>query len=240
MRLLTREALDKAGVEPKINAIEAVPGPARALLVESFIPGIDFRWMTAGDDADALLEEGSPLAEKHRELSAYMIECILRFGEQYGHVLCCRDEDGTFLGSLCLVPPYSSRKLFTAHFMRAVVPLGRPVPEKLGDDVNARFKAFGDALERSAEHLLSEEGPCWYIANLGVVPSAQGKGVGRRLVAAAAAIAGDGKLSLECHDDNVTFYEKLGFDVFDKPLITAPPPSQDGSLQFNVMVRKGE
>jgi ribosomal protein S18 acetylase RimI-like enzyme len=87
--------------------------------------------------------------------------------------------------------------------------MGIPVPVKMGKDVAARFDSF---METATQHKELMKGtPHWYVQVLGVSNDAQGKGVGRKLMNAAIAIAGETPLYLECHDGNVSFYKKMGY-----------------------------
>ena len=73
--------------------------------------------------------------------------------------------------------------------------------------------------------------------NLGVSPAAQGKGVGRKLIAAAAELAGDLPMYLECSDDNVPFYQKQGFTLAKQFLITPKGNLEDAMpFPYNGMV----
>ena len=38
---------------------------------------------------------------------------MIAFSERYGHVLVCRDKDGTFLGAVGLIPPFIRDLLYT-------------------------------------------------------------------------------------------------------------------------------
>lgn len=116
--------------------------------------------------------------------------------------------DGTFLGALALVPPYMSSLSFTLHFFRTGIPMGRPIPTQMGDDVAARFNAYVKTADKHKE--LMSGIPHWYVQVLGVSEAAQGKGVGRKLMDAAIAMAGETPLYLECHDGNVPIKQEAG------------------------------
>ena len=117
--------------------------------------------------------------------------------------------------------------------MRTVVSLGKPPASDMGKEVEARFSAFGVTLE---EHhaIMKDCKPHWYVPNLAVAESAQGKGVGRILNHVAIAMANGEPLYLDCHDDNVAFYSKMGYEV-KKNFIIMPKTESSASFPFNGM-----
>ena len=81
----------------------------------------------------------------------------------------------------------------------------------LTSDGGARYAAFWDWLDA---HVPSE--PCWFLDAVGVAPTAQGRGLGRRLVlhGLERARAEGCPAFLETGNPrNVPFYESLGFQV---------------------------
>ena len=170
----------------------------------------------------------------HVKATFYMIEGALTFAERYGHILVSRDDDGKFWGALALIPPYMSPSLFALHFFRCVVPLGMPVPIKMGKDMAARFEAF---TQTATHHKLLMKGtPHFYVQVLGVSTDAQGKGVGRKLMDTAIAIAGETPLYWECHDGNVPFYKKPGYRQKERFFLVPKGIEDTSSFPYNGMV----
>lgn len=177
---------------------------------DAFLSGLDFRWMTVGGDGRGKELTESPAKEQHKAITYYLVECMIGFSELYGHVIVCRDDStNRFLGSICLVPPYNSFSLYNMHFLRSVIPLGRPIPHKINPGTRARFDAFGESVGKE-KAILMANGPHWYVATIGVAVQGQGKGVGRLLMETAKTISGTLPFYLECNDGNVPFYEKMG------------------------------
>ena len=143
-----------------------------------------------------------------------------------------------YLGSICLLPPYSSQKNRKIHFLWTVLQLGvPPLPTQMGAETSARFNAFQQVLEEQHEEIMQHIPQHWCVLNLGVSPAAQKKGVGRKLIAAAAELAGDLPMYLECNDDNVPFYQKQGFTLAKQFLITPKGNIEDAMpFPYNGMV----
>jgi GNAT superfamily N-acetyltransferase len=183
----------------------------REVMTDSFLKGPDFAWMMREPDHETL----DP--RKHRDGTRYMLEVMFRFAQRYGYVLIARGngdntEHGTFLGAVYLLPPYTRRWLYKLHFYRSVLPLGRPVPTTTHAAAAARFDVFCAALDYHRHTVVCQDTPHWYVATVAVAPSAQGHGVGRKLLAVAQECAAHDAvpLFLDCHDGNVPFYEKMG------------------------------
>jgi ribosomal protein S18 acetylase RimI-like enzyme len=193
-----------SNVDDCIQVVSQLSKEERTTVKTAFLSGDDFAWMVGGKHFKTNLDE-----KQHVEATFYMLECVLTFAERFGHILVSRDADGKFEGAIALIPPYTSPLLFTLHFYRSVIPMGIPVPVKMGKDVAARFDSF---METATQHKELMKGtPHWYVQVLGVSTDAQGKGVGRKLMDAAIAIARETPLYLECHDGNVSFYKKMGY-----------------------------
>jgi len=79
--------------------------------------------------------------------------------------------------------------------------------------------------------------PHWQVINLGVVPNAQGRGVGTALLQAAFEIAGDLPVYLACQDGNVFFFQKNGFAVSQRFMLEPKGMENATSFPFNAMVR---
>lgn len=212
-----------------VEVVSKLTEEERTVVKTAFLSGNDFRWMVGGKTYETDLDE-----KEHVKATFYMLECVLTFAERYGHILVNRDETGKFLGALALIPPYASPSLFMLHFYRSVIPLGMPLPMQMGKDVSARFDAF---THTAVEHKQLMKGIShWYVQVLGVSPDAQGKGVGRRLMKAAIAIAGETPLYLECHDGNVAFYKKLGYAQAKRFWLVPKGIDDTTSFPYNSMV----
>lgn len=86
-------------------------------------------------------------------------------------------------------------------------------PFRLGAAITP-FLAYGRAVESLRAETMP--GPHWYLAGIGVEPSAQGRGVGAALLepgVSAAARAGLPAVLLTNNEANLPFYERHGFDV---------------------------
>ena len=168
--VLTTEDLPP-NVHESIEVVPELIAAERTAVKTAFLAGDDFAWMVGGKNFKTDLDE-----KQHMQGTFYMLECVLTFAERYGHMLVSRDDDGKFLGALALIPPYMSPLLFTLHFFRSVIPLGTPVPVRMGKDVAARFDAFSQTAAQHKE--LMKGTPHWYVQVLGVSSDAQRKGVG--------------------------------------------------------------
>eukprot|EP00631_Chrysoreinhardia_giraudii_P000304 CAMPEP_0197421448 /NCGR_PEP_ID=MMETSP1170-20131217/7415_1 /TAXON_ID=54406 /ORGANISM="Sarcinochrysis sp, Strain CCMP770" /LENGTH=254 /DNA_ID=CAMNT_0042948685 /DNA_START=136 /DNA_END=900 /DNA_ORIENTATION=+ len=225
---LSAADLERAGVKGVISETKPLSAVDRNAIKDAFLAGPDFKWLAGGSASSD---------EVHRQVTHYMIECVLRYGKQYGTVLTIRDDDdNALLGSLCLVPPYKSNLLRKAHFLRSVLSLGTPEPYRLGKGCKARFDAFTGGTE-AAHHEAVHNRPHWYVGCLGVADCAQGKGVGKRLIEAAIKISAGAPLYLECHDGNVPFYEHRGFKR--EKQIQLVPEGLDDEFPYNAMVHWG-
>ncbi|MGW3078081.1 MULTISPECIES: GNAT family N-acetyltransferase [unclassified Kitasatospora] len=93
----------------------------------------------------------------------------------------------------------------------------------LGELIGDRQSAF-DTAEQDVEPYRPQE-PVWFLSTVGVAPHAQGRGLGRAVLLPGieeAERAGYPAFLETSSEDNVRFYERLGFKV------TADIPSSDG------------
>lgn len=239
-----------------LHAVSSLSPEARRDVTRAFLSGTDFKWILVGGDGchpdldgKGTNREGSEVATNHYRITEYMNECCILVAERFGHIIVCTNSkvagEGKFLGSICLVPPHRSPKLFFLRFMRCVIPLGKPVPTQISPEAGMRFDAFANATTAGHRRVLGCS-PHWYVLNLAVSPEAQGKGVGSRLLqtANAVALAMSGKgvpLFLECRDGNVAFYQKMGFRVKEGyDMVPKIGPQRDASAatpyHYNAMV----
>ncbi len=115
---------------------------------------------------------------------------------------------GLIRGAARWLPP-GRPPMRVAPMLRALV----TTPFKLGSAM-APFLAYGRAVEALRAETMPE--PHWYLAGIGVEPSAQRRGVGAALLEpglAAAARAGLPAVLLTNNEANLAFYERHGFRV---------------------------
>jgi len=190
-----------------LHVVRKLSDEERIALKTAFLSGYEFQWVVSGHRASSkgLGENDKAL---HRTLTFYAIECVLQFSEEYGHVLIARDpKTQEYQGSICLIPPYSSFQKRNLHFLWTVIQHGVPPP--LNKETKTRFDCFQKQLEEQHTETMKST-PHWQIITLGVVPNAQGRGVGTQV---AWEIADDVPLYLECTDENVPFFQKNGFEI---------------------------
>jgi ribosomal protein S18 acetylase RimI-like enzyme len=214
-----------------LHVVSKLTPNEREAFYKAFHNGPDFRWVANADGNKKFDDKDAE--DKRWKLTQYMVEFVVGFVERYGHIVVARSKQGHFLGAVCLLPPYKSHRQFMAHFMTTAVSLGKPPTSVMGEEVVARFKAFGVTVEEHHK-VMKDCKPHWYVANLAVAERAQGKGVGRILNHVAIAMANGEPLYLECHDKNVAFYSKMGYDV-QKQFILMPETETPVSFPMNAM-----
>lgn len=228
---LTNDNLPPTFANNGIQVVPTLTKEERDIIKKAFLAGPDFRYLVGGKN----YKTGDFDEQQHYDVTSNLVEYMISFCEQYGHLLVCRNGDGTFLGAVGLIPPYRYHMLFTLHFYRTVIPRGKPAPLKMGNDIAARFTAFGAMMQLHEDCMKGI--PHWYVQVIGVSDKAQGKGVGTKLMNAAMDMAGDMPMYLDCHYDNVPYYEKFGF-IVKKKIEIVPKGIQDTStLEMNGMVR---
>jgi len=222
-----------------IQVVRQLTAEERLVIQESFLSGDDFRYIVAGKDYHNNKTMSAVNEPRHRAVTFGVVEYFIAFAERYGHVLVCRDrDDGAFLGAVGLIPPYRHHWLFTLHFYRTVIPYGKPAALDMGVEVAARFSAFS-VMGRLHEECTKNVPHHWYVQVIGVSAQAQGRGVGTRLMNAAIALAGSTPMYLECHNDNVPYYERFDFAVKKKIEIVPKGISDTTTFEMNGMVRGG-
>jgi ribosomal protein S18 acetylase RimI-like enzyme len=208
----------------KMTVVRKLTSVDRAALKQAFAESPEFVWIYSGKSNVQLLD---PTAlKKLEEQNSYMMEFVILLAESYGHIIKCVDnESGTYQGSICLIPPVSS-SLYMAYMLKTMLGVGKP-PSAITEDAvrNARFKSFGQTIEQHHD-VMKDAHKHWYVLVLGVGVSAQGKRVGTRLLQQAAYLAGDLPVFLECHDGNVAFYQKNGYEL-KKRYMFGPAYSKD-------------
>lgn len=115
---------------------------------------------------------------------------------------------GVIRGAARWLPP-GRPPMRVGPMLRALV----TTPFRLGAAM-APFLAYGRAVETLRAETMPD--PHWYLAGIGVEPSAQGRGVGGALLEpglAAATRAGLPAVLLTNNEANLGFYERFGFHV---------------------------
>ena len=224
--------------DTKMQIVHKLSDRDRDKLKKAFALGDDFLWIyNLGQPLDDSLDK-----ERYAQQVSYMMEFIIQIAESYGHVMTCTDKEGNYLGAMCLIPPVH-HMLYKAYMIKtAIAGLGQP-PEVVRNDPerNARFAAFEQTLEHHEDVMKGKYADNhWYVQTLGVAVSAQGKRVGSRLLKQAVHLAGDVPIFLDCHDGNVAFYEKNGYQVKKRYTIQPKVPSSNKhdieGFPFNGMV----
>lgn len=200
------------------------------VVVDAFSTSLDMVWTLQNDTSVPVKEP-----QKFQVLLTYMMTFIIRLTETYGHVIEYRsDTDGEFLGYICMVPVLSS-SLLTSWLLKTAITSGKP---PLQDDPGTaeRFNAFGQTTDYHHE-IMGSKSRHWWVANLAVSPTAQSKGVGRKLLDQAKAIAKEGnqQLYLECTDKNTAYYAKNGFEL-RKRFFLDPKSEVSSVYPMNAMV----
>lgn len=188
----------------------------RVALQLAFLTGADFRWLATGKTAKPD-ENDAALVAWHEKVTSYMIETQLTWSEKHGYILTARDHDTEdFQGAICIIPPIyygtdNPKWRQTLQHLSSVVPLGKPATMQ-DSDSHKRFEAFTSTTSKQHSQLLKGTAH-WYVALVGVADSAQGKGVGRRLLEQGLDFMGkEYPIYLECHTENIPFYQKMGFE----------------------------
>lgn len=160
---------------------------------------------------DPLLEFLASDPERRRHLIAMVFPLHLRLAAPDGHTyVVCSDADEV-AGTILLAPPgcYPPPPWRVMRLLPSFASgIGGLLPSLRS--MLPGFRYLG------ATGRLHMKGPHWYVMMVGVAPRYQGHGAGRRLMAHAIELAeADGlPLYLETeNEDNVGFYELLGFEV---------------------------
>ena len=132
----------------------------------------------------------------------------LRYGLKYGTVLVTNDGEGV---AIFLRPGHQMNPadLLVCGGLRAMLPCTKEQRDRI-----MGFNSFADEL---ATKVVKQ--PCWHLSPICVAPAAQGKGVGKALLA-----QGLSQLREPCYletqsPQNVPFYESCGFrEVFRTPV----------------------
>ena len=150
-----------------------------------------------------------PDADERRRLSPAHFGAILRFGLLAGHVLTAAEPGA---GAVVWLPPGSE----ATPEMAEASGLSR-LSDAIGEGAADRFGAAIEFAE--ARHRTNISRPHWYVMVVGVAPAFQGLGYGRALLQPMLEQADrDGVPTyLEtAQPTNVSFYQRLGFEVLDE------------------------
>eukprot|EP00543_Licmophora_paradoxa_P006695 CAMPEP_0202443792 /NCGR_PEP_ID=MMETSP1360-20130828/2970_1 /ASSEMBLY_ACC=CAM_ASM_000848 /TAXON_ID=515479 /ORGANISM="Licmophora paradoxa, Strain CCMP2313" /LENGTH=264 /DNA_ID=CAMNT_0049059581 /DNA_START=145 /DNA_END=939 /DNA_ORIENTATION=+ len=204
----------------------------KAGLKAAFGDSPDFIWILK-DGAKLEKEDASDMESG----TSYLMDFVFYLAENYGHIIKSVDKGGNFQGSIVLVPPVTPFH-YKAYTFAAMAHCGKPPPALWGDaNRKARFDAFADISGPHHEAMHDCLDDHWYLLNLGVSPSAQGKRVGTRLLKQAIHLAGDKPLFLECHNGNAPYYEKYGFQCKKNYPFAAPEGTSRSPFYYNAMRR---
>jgi len=159
------------------------------------------------DDPGALIVEPDP--DRRRAACRALFEPVVRQAIPFGRVLVVADADGAILGIATFLPAghdtASAEEMEAAGLLDALA---------AAPDAAARMGPMVDYLEE--QHARAIDGPHARLEFFGVEPTAQGSGVGSRLIAAGHATldATRERCYLETFTTtNVAFYERRGYRV---------------------------
>ena len=140
-----------------------------------------------------------------------MWDALIGFAQVYGEALTTLEGQG----SACWIAP-GKTKMTLWKMLRTGMALPRSMM-RLPKEARGRFFGMMRLIDEMHKELMP--GRHWYLLALGVAPEAQGRGIGRRLIAPI--LARSDEDSFPCYletqtEANIAFYRKSGFDVIDK------------------------
>ena len=157
---------------------------------------------------DPLQKYVFPDEEARQRLSAAHFGAALRYGVQFGTVNAV-----TGSGAVIALPPGETD--VTAE--RAEQGGLAQLPDLIGAEAASRF--FGVMGSAGPMHHKHAPMPHWYVMVLGVIPEAQGTGLGRDLLQSVFAEADPGRLPVYLETTraaNIAFYGHMGFAVVEQ------------------------
>lgn len=178
------------------------------------------------------LKEEPTADRKHyfRDVAAW----CLRMALPYGGVFVCLEE-GKVQSALVTYPP-SNRALHEGTMgllMKIAKKLGKPHPLMEGRRMKALDKAFKKG------HIKT---PHWYLQMVGVAPTLQGKGFGKRMLSFLNTLADADCAPIYMEttgEKNIAIYTKFGYDVSGRtPVVLSPELTYDHSGGIVTMLRK--
>lgn len=158
-----------------------------------------------------------PDPDRRRDALRAFMTAVARDGARFESVYAARTLDGRVQGVAVWLPPgafpwSAARQIRAAPAMLSVLRVAA-----------GSFLTFARTGANTAR--LHPSYPHWYLEVMGVIPMAQGVGIGGRLLEPVLAIADRDRIDcyLETSDgDNVGFYERHGFAVTDPALELVP------------------
>lgn len=162
-----------------------------------------------------------PEVFKREPQLAKLFTPVVRYAITYGKVELLGDGDGARYGAIAWVP--------SQYFSPTMLPMIRSgllwVPWQIGRSAFDRLQGH----ELFCEHEIERKAPAGfaYLWLLGVCPSAQGKGLAKRLIHKALdsmrELGHSACVLRTDNENNVTFYQRLGFSMIDAGIV---PSSQ--------------
>lgn len=175
---------------------------------------------------DPLLQIVAPDEAARRRWGPWFMSGIVQYGLRWGDVSCI---DGT--SAVAVWVPPGSGEMSLGRMLRVGY---AKMPFRLGFASTSRFMRAMSATEPFHKTV---DGPHWYLAAVGALPTAQGRGMGSALVELGTSKAD--KAGLPCYletgtQSNVDFYEKRGFEIVGQAQLFGhtltrhgPPASRD-------------
>lgn len=128
-----------------------------------------------------------------------IIDRYFRFQLDHASHAIMAEEDDQPVGVLLTREPGTARSSWRGllHFIRVVRLLGRDygASQQLAQEVSSGIP----------------QGPHWYINQLAVLPRCQSRGIGQRLLARLAELAGHDQVYVDCERSLASYYEAAGF-----------------------------
>ncbi|KAJ3435823.1 gnat family acetyltransferase [Anaeramoeba flamelloides] len=195
----------KTELSEKVKINKRLAAEEKNAIGQAFASGIDYRWISYHN-----------LHNECLRLATDNINSALNCGSIYGDILELRNDQDKLLGLAALAHPgHNFTYLQYARSMGFKIPFymrRKAKKEGWGEVVTAKLNLFStDIMKFHKERFKKIDH--WYVMILGVVESAQGQGVGSTLLDCVLALAHQSghPVYLECHEDNVKFYQKRGF-----------------------------
>jgi ribosomal protein S18 acetylase RimI-like enzyme len=154
-----------------------------------------------------------PDAEVRKKKLPYAFESVLRYGMRYGRVYSTSDRlEGAAVWIRSKWMRMTINRMWRSHALWPAM--------RIGISASIRMLRLNDCIEKKHDELAPFDH--LYLMLLGVDPEYQGNGYGGRLVRGMLTEAGEA--GLPCYlettsEENVAFYEHLGFKVIDEFIV---------------------